>query len=270
MSDSTALSNLEWEPLVPENRDPATDASDRGATAGAVPHPKTAEDIFQFLYPIPEDSKPGKEFIPFYGPPVSEADWVDPETVVEVEEETEASETLEEIRQRAYEEGLSLGKKEGFEAGRETAAPIVEQIQNLLKEMDGLWYRLVETYEERIIQLVGRVAEKVVLAHVGFEHDTVKRVILDAFRMIPEPAEVTIDIHPQDVERIENIKGTFFEQVKALKQVSLVPNPSISPGGCRIKTRLGEVDATLESRLAAVHETIMTVYRNKGQNAGDA
>ena len=77
--------------------------------------------------------------------------------------------------------------------------------------------------------------------------------------MIPEPVEVTIDIHPEDVEHIENIKEEFFQQLKTLKHISLLPDPSVSPGGCRVKTRFGEVDATLESRLDVIRETIMNV-----------
>ena len=70
------------------------------------------------------------------------------------------------------------------------------------------------------------------------------------------------------MEYIETLKEDFFTQVKSLKHVSLIPNASVSPGGCRIKTDTGEVDATVESRLDAVRQSIMDVFRGKAANAG--
>jgi flagellar assembly protein FliH len=80
--------------------------------------------------------------------------------------------------------------------------------------------------------------------------------------------EVTVEIHPEDVEFIEAAKEDFFRQVKALKHMAIVPDPSVNPGGCRVKTRFGEVDATLESRLDAIQRTLMDVYRNRFNDAG--
>ncbi len=264
MSDPAVSENLEWQPLVPENPDP----SEMPAASDAAAHPEPVDRSFQLLYEIPEDTEPGRKFIPFYGPAEPEEERADPETAPSPETVEIIEETPEEVRQRAHEEGLAQGKEEGFEKGKAEAVPILEQMQALLQQIDGLWRQLAETYEEKILQLVGRVSEKVVCAQVAVDSDTVRRVILDAFRMTPEPAEVTIEIHPQDAEKIETVKETFFEEIKTLKHVSVLPDPSVSPGGCRIKTRFGEVDATLESRLTAIQDTIMNVYRNKGKHGG--
>lgn len=253
MSDSIAPLDEKWQPLVPEPPDIS------GSTG--------VGDAFQYLYKIPEKPEPGREFIPFYGQPVFDDTRQAPAAAAAVEPDTEAAEEKpEQIRQQAYEEGFARGEEQGFAAGKQNAEPILDEIRKLLQEVDGLWRHLVQSYEERILELVCRVSEKVILAHVALDHETVKRVILDAFRLVPEPAEVTIEISPQAAEAIEAVKEDFFDQIKGLNQISLQPDPSVNPGGCRLKTRFGEVDATLETRLAAVQETIRKVSGNMGEN----
>ena len=260
LSNATAVQNVEWKQLIPGALDPSgTESAKDGAS-----RQETSDKAFKFLYGTPEEANRNVEFIPFYGQ--SDSATAHSGRKIPVDEK----ESPEEILKRSYAEGFAKGEKEGFETGNRKADPVVERMQAILQEIDGLWQQLVQTYEEKIIQLVSRVSEKVVLGQVAVDHDTVKRVILDTFRMIPEPVEVTIDIHPEDVEHIENIKEEFFQQLKTLKHISLLPDPSVSPGGCRVKTRFGEVDATLESRLDVIRETIMNVYRNKGGNGSEA
>lgn len=260
LSNATVVQDVEWKQLSPGALDP----SETGSAKDGALRQGTSDNAFQFLYGVPEEVNRNVEFIPFYGQSDSATEYGGRKIPVDEKE------SPEEILKRSYAEGFAKGEKEGFETGNQKADPVVERIQAILHEIDGLWQQLVQTYEEKIIQLVGRVSEKIVLGQVAVDHDMVKRVILDTFRIIPEPVEVTIDIHPEDIEHIENIKEEFFQQLKTLKHISLLPDPSVSPGGCRVKTRFGEVDATLESRLDVIQQTIMNVYRNKGGNGSDA
>jgi len=264
LSNATAVKDIEWEQLIPGAPGPA----ETGSTKDAASRQGASDHGFQFLYGTPEETNSNVEFMALYGEPDPAAESLHGGGAGG--HEKEPTENAQEILERSYSEGFAKGEKEGFEAGKQKADPVVEKMQTILNEIDGLWQQLVETHEEKIIQLVGRVSEKVVLGQVAVDHGMVKRVILDAFRMIPEPVEVTIAIHPEDAEHIENIKEEFFQQIKMLKHISLLPDPSISPGGCRVKTGFGEVDATLESRLGAIQQTIMDVNRDKGGNGNDA
>ena len=111
MSDSAVSQNLEWQPMVSENPDP----SEMPASVAAT-HSEPADRSFQLLYEIPEDTEPGRKFIPFYGPAEPEENSSDPETAPGPETVEVIEETPEEIRQRAHEEGFVQGKEEGVES----------------------------------------------------------------------------------------------------------------------------------------------------------
>ena len=256
MSNSAANTVPEWKPLTFDN----VETADRGggpedASTGAHP-----DREFKMLYNESEAEADVHQFTPLY----ASAD-LTMETTSE-NDDTEPEPDVETLRQLAYEEGRVKGEEKGYEEGMKKAEPVAVRMQELLVEIEGLWHHLVKTYEAQIISLIGRVAEKVVLSHVSLDHETINRSILQAFDVIVEPTRATIEVHPKEIEYIETLKKDFFTQIESLRHVSLIPNASITPGGCRIKTDTGEVDATLESRLNAVRQSIMEVFRGKGND----
>jgi flagellar assembly protein FliH len=164
---------------------------------------------------------------------------------------------VEVLRQEAYQEGLVRGEADGFAAGMEKAADVAENLHKLLTAAETLWPTLCRTYEHQIIALVGQVAEKVVCGQVALDRDVVRRTILQAFEQIPEPVAVAIEVNPEDYEYLEAIKKTLMAEIRGLKQLSLQSDPAISRGGCRIETRSGAIDATLEARLEAVRQSLL-------------
>ena len=165
------------------------------------------------------------------------------------------------IRQEAFAQGYAQGKEEGFMAGVEEARGKTEHLAAILQDVENMWERIVRIYEEKIIDLVGRVAEKVVYGKVEVDKDIVTRAILHAFEQIKDPVTATITVNPLDYEYMEVVKEDFFERIKGLKQVTLISDHLISPGGCRIETPSGEVVTSIEERLEAVKRSIMEQSR---------
>ena len=110
-----------------------------------------------------------------------------------------------------------------------------------------------------------------VCGQVALDRDVVRRTILKAFEQIPEPVAVDIDVNPEDYEYLEALKKPLMAEIRGLKQLRLQSNPSVSRGGCRIETRSGAIDATLEARLEAVRQSLLeTAPPSEAQNADTA
>jgi len=171
--------------------------------------------------------------------------------------------TAEETSKQAYEEGFTKGEQAGMEAGRNRAQEMITRLQGILSEVDTAWKNIIESHEQKIIDLVCRAAEQVVYGSVSVEQDVVRRAILKAFEVIPEPVNVHINVNPKDYEFIETIKDDFFSQINGLKDVSVIPDPGIREGGCSVQSQSGEVDATLEARLEAIRRSLISANGNK-------
>ena len=163
----------------------------------------------------------------------------------------------EEILRQAYEKGFAQGEAAGLLAGQQQAKELVGQIQRILTDVSALWQQLLENYEKQLIGLVCSIAEKIVYGQIEIDHEMVKRAILNAFSVVPEPIGVTIEVNPKDYEYIETIKEDFFTHIASLKDVSVLASPTVARGGCYISTKAGEVDATIEARLDAVRKSLI-------------
>lgn len=258
-----------WTPLVPES----LDHFDREIVSGPDLEDPELARAFKALY-----ERSGEEMTqPFsllYGPrkelekekpPVIEdqGDVHDhlPHEVMEEVEVVDPGPDPETIRQEAFAQGFEQGREEGFMAGVEEAREKGERLSAILLDVENMWQRIVKIYEEKIIDLVGKVAEKVVYGKVEVDKDIVTRAILHAFEQIKDPVNATITVNPLDYEYMEVVKEDFFERIKGLKQVTLISDHLITPGGCRIETPSGEVSTSIEERLEAVKRAIMDQSR---------
>jgi flagellar assembly protein FliH len=223
-----------------------------------------ASDEFQSLHASLDTADHAAVFMPLYenpDPPSQKTQEKEKPDGTSAEEKPEPD--ADTIRKMAYEAGFSEGETKGIAAGEEKIDGILQHMQNLLSEMQEMWKPLIAIHEQQIIQLICRATEKVVFGGIAVDQEAIKPTILCAFQMIPEPVEVTIEVNSEDAAYIDSAKADFFAHVKTLKHISVIPNPSITRGGCRVKTRFGEVDATVESRLDAIQQTLMNVCRMK-------
>ncbi|MBU0995520.1 MAG: hypothetical protein KJ737_23740 [Proteobacteria bacterium] len=163
----------------------------------------------------------------------------------------------EEIKKKAHDEGFQKGEADGYKKGLEDATGPIEKIKEIISALNNLWDETIRANEEKILQLIGLVVDKIVYGHVAVEPEVVKKSVLDAFYLLPEPESAVIYVNNEDYEYIEAVKDDFFKEISALKQISVIGDPSVSRGGCRIESESGDVDATLESRLEAVKQSII-------------
>ena len=207
---------------------------------------------------LPEETKPPEEQEPeppATQPPPQAAP--PPEAVAPPEIDVEA------IKQEAYGEGFQKGEADGFAQGQAQAAAAANHLEEICGRLDSLWGDMVRANEEKLVHLINLIVDKIVYGHISVDHDVVKKAILDAFYLLPEPESAVIYVNNEDYEFVEAIKDDFFKALETLKQISVIADPSVGRGGCRIESEAGDVDAALESRLAAVKQSIIDVAGKK-------
>jgi flagellar assembly protein FliH len=165
---------------------------------------------------------------------------------------------------KGHEQGFERGLKEGEEKGetetREKGTEILNSLEHSLKTADQTLDLLVEKYEERIISLIQKIAQKAVLARVEVDDEIVKHMILDSLKHLVAPEEINLSVSSEDYEYIEMVKDEFFEKIDSLTSISVSSDPSIKRGGCKIATNTASISTDVESRL----ETIFEAFKTQG------
>jgi len=211
---------------------------------------------FSPLYCSIVDDSAQDSFTSLYSPERS-AEETGSATNTAPEKTATAADTTAENDNKAYEDGFSKGEKDGYEEGKKRAEEMIKSMEEILSKIEDLWPQMTSEYEEKIMQLVYRAAEKVVYGHIDVDNEVVKRSILNAFELIPKPLDVTINISPDDYEFIETTKEDLFNRIKRIKRISIVSNPSVSRGGCIVESKDGDADSTIEKRLESIKDSII-------------
>lgn len=175
---------------------------------------------------------------------------------------------IEENKIKAAEEkakGFEEGKASGYEAGKNEALQEAkksldeanEKFLVLMENLGSLWGKILEKYEDEIVELSLKMAKKVLYSNLTLDSDFVKLAIKEALKEIPDPLNVTIGVNPEDYNIIEMIKEDFFLRFEKLKNITIVSDPAIGRGGCTIDSETGTVYQTVENRLKELEAQIL-------------
>ncbi|MBF0202152.1 MAG: hypothetical protein HQK66_12735 [Desulfamplus sp.] len=181
-------------------------------------------------------------------------------------------EGFEQGREEGYNEGLEKGEQAGYDAGFEKgendgrmvsdakALELISSLEDICLKADRAWQDMVGRQEEQILSLICKIAEKVIFARVDISEDIVKESVFHALSAMPEPEDIVLNISPDDYEYIEMVKDDLFERFKSLKSVSVISNPAVNRGGCKIESSKAKVATDIESRLEAVVSSIKAAH----------
>ena len=164
---------------------------------------------------------------------------------------------LEAIQQKAYEEGFEKGKQEGFKFGhKEGATQARDEMQGYAGQMERLLTTFAEPLrelddqvEKDLLSLVIAIVRQLVRREVKSDPSLIVGVVREALSILPVASRnVRLMLHPEDAELIREVYALGDTDMGW----SLVEDPVINRGGCRVITDSSQIDATLESRLASL------------------
>lgn len=159
--------------------------------------------------------------------------------------------------QEGYDAGFQKGEEDGKVIGDARSLEIINSLEDILHKAENSWQNSIKLHEAKILSMICKIAEKVVFAKVELEEGIVKNSILNALEAMPEPEEIILNISPDDYDYVEMVKDDFFTSIKSLKSISVVSNPSIQRGGCKIESSKGNVETDIKTRLEQVFTSIM-------------
>lgn len=148
---------------------------------------------------------------------------------------------LEACRRKASEDGYQAG----FKSAQSAAQGIAKRLQALLAaSANGL--RLMEEHlAGELLDLAVELARQVVRAEVALNREAILPVVREALALLSQDARtVQIVIHPADAELL---RQQLADDI-ARGGWRVVEDRRIEPGGVRVLSSAGDVDATLATR----------------------
>ena len=182
---------------------------------------------------------------------------------IKKDETSHAQGDLSLTEQDAYEKGFAQGEKDGFELGEKKARKAIENIETLFDEMISLKQEILKQHEKEILDLTFAIAEKIVHHLTGFNERGVKEAVFNALNLAIEKSKIVLSVNPEDYDYIEELRPDLFKKYKELKSITVSSDPSITRGGCFLKTQYADIDAGIETQLEKIYQCLNDTFNEK-------
>lgn len=161
--------------------------------------------------------------------------------------------------------GTAQGREEGKKAGEaaainENKAKLTQLIVALSKaatQLDASRRKLEAEAQNEVVNLAIAVARKVAKNLGESEPAVLEANINDAMKFVIARADVRIALNPAQrhlfVDLLPRIKAAW----PTLEHATIVEDPAIVPGGCKLLTRGGEVDADLDHQIDRIARELL-------------
>lgn len=156
---------------------------------------------------------------------------------------------LEQMQEQVRSEGYDEGRAQGLAA----SAADAQRLQSLANTLEQTIAALHNEIAEQVLTLALDLARQMLQEALPVKKDLLLPVVREAIRGMPsatQPAQILLN--PADVELV---RAHFGEELR-IGSWQIVEDHRIQPGGCRLASKQGEVDATLASRWKHVVATL--------------
>lgn len=154
----------------------------------------------------------------------------------------DAQRERDKIREQARQEG----KTEGLAEWNRILADTTRRAENLTK-----------SWEETMLRLSVRVAEKIVGEQLRLHPDTIVEIVREVLKNVRPGKRLTIQVNPSEAQRVRGRLDRLRESLGTSSEIDIVAMASVPAGGCVIDSELGIIDARLETQLKCLEEILV-------------
>ena len=160
--------------------------------------------------------------------------------------------SLDAVREQAFEEGFAAGvahAQSQLDGPASALAAAADQLQALRTDAAA-------SVEADAVDLALRIAEQVVGAAIAADPELVVEAVRGALRRLVERDRVLILVNPDDLELVRDHVARLVGELGGIEHCEVQAERRVRPGGAIVRTSEGEVDATLETKLARAREVL--------------
>jgi flagellar assembly protein FliH len=157
-------------------------------------------------------------------------------------------EALQEGEARGYQAGLAKAQAES-KVPLEALAARVNQLDSILQLLGQPLAQLDTEIEKELLHLALTVGKQLARRELRIDPAQVIGIIRESLSQLPASArDVRIHLHPEDAATVrERLAAPTNERAW-----TIVEDPTLTRGGCIVRTETSQIDVRLESRVSAV------------------
>lgn len=182
----------------------------------------------------------------------------------EPEPETAPGMSLEDVQlevQQAYDNGFNDGKQVTsalLETEMNTLRDWVQNLDTAIIEMQEQFKQQIDLLEKVAVELAITATQHILQREVHENAMLAVEQVKKAISGLHGIKDVTIRIHPSNYQALTAAKNSLASGSSSIRNIHLVNDPQVEPGGSIIETGIGTIDAQLKTQLAILASAMQT------------
>lgn len=154
------------------------------------------------------------------------------------------------------EAAYARGRQEVLESAENNLETAAQAFAAAAEEISRVRESVARNSGKDMLRLVMAISEQVIRREMTADPKVVLSIIENALQSSVRTDQYRVRINPADLETVTEHKPLFLASISGLKNLSIETDPEISPGGCRVDSDLGDVDATIETQLETIRQSL--------------
>jgi flagellar assembly protein FliH len=179
------------------------------------------------------------------------------------------AQALIEGRQEGLKQGLEQGRQQGRDAAlaehRQQLTQLLAALSQSLQALDASRLQLEADARTAVVHLALAIAQRVSKRQAQLDPQVAIDNVDDALRLVVHGVDVKIAIHPAQRATLVDALPRLQARWPNLQHIELIDDPTLVPGGCRVFTGQGQIDADLDLQLTRIAQELLPKAQDSPQ-----
>lgn len=175
----------------------------------------------------------------------------------------EAKQIVAQARQQA--EGIrKQAEIQGHRAGMDAVEDLVAKqlstalpaLHKAIEEIGHAKQAWLTHWEASAVHVAAAIAERIIRRRLPEHPEITLTLLREALELAAGSSQLQILMNPDDYRAMGPQAEMLVKELSGLASARFVPDPEITPGGCRVETRFGAIDQQFEAQLKRIEEEL--------------
>ncbi|MCS7236810.1 MAG: FliH/SctL family protein [Thermoguttaceae bacterium] len=177
----------------------------------------------------------------------------------------QARRQAEELKAAAKSQGYQDGRREAEQQAQEALTKEVTQrlgtllpaFQQAVRELQQARLACIDQWNRSCLHVAVEIARRIIRGELSRQPEIPIRWVQEMIELAAGMPQLEIHLHPDDCQLLSPQVEKLLSAEKTGGKLTLVPDPEVEPGGCRLQTRFGTIEAGLSAQLSRVEEELL-------------
>jgi len=173
--------------------------------------------------------------------------------------ELEKAQLIENAKQDGYQAGFETGKNAGYKE----AYSYIQQAKDTVIASKTDYEKYLQSAESTILELAIEVAGKIMNNKIKEDEQHFIPLVQHALKEVRKQREIQLHVNPIHYEMVVAEKEELLQLFPIKPSLFIFPDELMEENGCIIETATGRLDASVDTQLLMIKETLLEILESE-------